>query len=80
MRNANANENSAEHPVLKNAFKNVELIMNFPGANEIEYLHHSKYVEDISHLSACSILTIVLDPQRSNTIPIILSSRIDIFV
>jgi len=80
MRNANANENCAKHPIFKNAFEDVELIMNFPGANEIEYLHNSKNVEDICHLSACSILTIVLDPQRSYSIPIVLSSWINIFV
>ena len=52
MRNANANENCAKHPIFENAFEDVELIMNFPGANEIEYLHNSKNVEDIRHLPA----------------------------
>lgn len=74
-----ADPDNKENGVSKNAFEDILLIVDFATVDQVEDLHDSEDVENISHVSACTELLFLLLPQGS-AVPIIDTTRVYKFV
>jgi len=68
-----ASEDDEEDPVVPHAAEHVQLVVDFSGVDQVEDLHYSEDVEHIRHVSAHSVLLLVLAVERG-AVPILNSS------
>ena len=68
-----SNKDDEEDPVVPHSFEDVQLIVDFSGIDKVEDLHDCEHVEDISHVSAHSVLLFELAVE-GGAIPVLESS------
>lgn len=55
----NTKKNEDEHPVLRDSFENILLIVDLTSVDKVENLHDCEHIENICHVTTCSVLLLI---------------------